>query len=315
MTFERRNPTRWPEHDLIEKEYPRRGRHWIAEKIDKHPATVHAYARRHGLELGDIPGWIRVSEVAHALGVQPHIVHQRATYDGVLRRLRTKGAEMAFAAIVPIKWADAFVEERTTRQANTERAKREGWYSINDLVPYWGVGRGTILRALNGEGALAPYLHDAETMRGHGQAPTGVWWVHPESARIIRDRLNVERDKARRMVSTKLISVEEGVGQGYAATLGRKLGGELLFVNGRLMCHVTPQVAQRMRARFRRSKAGAHKRAPRVNTPPKQCVVCGATFERRHADPYESPHNYKKRETCSQPCAGKLRWANRRATP
>jgi hypothetical protein len=38
--------------------------------------------------------------------------------------------------------------------------------------------------------------------------------------------------------------------QSYAATVGAELGGELLFVKGRLCCYVTPEVAQVMRERF-----------------------------------------------------------------
>lgn len=308
MTFERRNPTRWPEHDLIEKEYPRRGRHWIAKKIGRSPDVIHAYARRHGLELGDMPGWIRVSELAHLLDLDPPTVHQRAEAEGVIRRVRaaTK-ARATIAAVVPQEWADAYAREITARLDGEALRENEGWLTTYELVDLWKVGKGTVLRGLNGKGVLAPFLDGARAARGLGAVKGGRWLMHPSDAQRIAERLDADRQKAKRLISTKSIAIEENVMQSYAADVGRELGGELLFVHGRLMCHVTPQVAKAMRRRFRETK-GLTPRTPRPtkHTPPKRCTVCGQLFHRRRAlagEPgYESPGQFKQRKTCGPDC-------------
>lgn len=246
---------RWPEHEMIEREYPRRGRHWIAKKLGRSPDVVHAYARKHGLELGDVPGWIRVSELARLLGRETHIVHQRAKGDGVIRRFRAATrARGTIAAVVPQAWADAYAREITARLAGEELRDRAGWLTTPELVRLWRVGKGTILRGLNGDGVLAPLLEGARTARGMEGSQGGAWLVHPDDAERIRGRLDADRVKAKTLVSTKSIAIEAGVMQAYAAGVGRELGGELLFVNGRHMCHVTPQVAEAMLRRFTREK-------------------------------------------------------------
>ncbi|MFA5594869.1 MAG: hypothetical protein WDA15_06270 [Trueperaceae bacterium] len=305
MTFSSR---RWPEHDLIEKEYPRRGRHWIAKRIGRSPDVVHAYARRHGLELGDVPNHVRINELAELTGQRPHSVWQRAKTEGVLRRFKadTK-ARNTIAAVVPIEWADAYAAEITTRAAGEELRETDGWLTTYQLTDLWKVGKGTVLRGLNGKGVLAPLLEDARTTRGLSAAPSGRWLMHPSDAQRIAERLDADRQKAKRLISTKSIAIEENVMQSYAADIGRELGGELLFVHGRLMCHVTPQVAKAMRRRFRETK-GLTPRTPRPNkhTPPKRCTVCGQLFHRRQAltgqPGYESPGSFNQRKTCGPTC-------------
>lgn len=307
-------PRRWPEHELIEREYPRKGRHWVAKRIGRSPDVVHAYARKHGLELGDMPGWIRVSELARLLGLEAPTVHQRAEAEGVIRRIRaatkTRGT---IAAVVPQEWADAYSQEITSRLAGEELRDRAGWLSTPELVRLWKVGKSTILRGLNGQGVLADLLKDVRTARGMEGAKGGLWLVHPHDAERIRARLEADRAKAKTLVSTKSLAVECGVKQGYAATIGRDLGGELLFVHGRLMCHVTPQVAEAMRQRFLESKGPAPRPfKPRKGMGPKECEWCGEAFYRR-TDPYESPGAFKQRKSCSPPCATRLSHARRAA--
>lgn len=319
MTFERRNPTRWPEHEMIEREYPRRGRHWIAKKTGRSPDVIHAYARRHGLELGDMPGWIRVSELAHLLDLDPPTVHQRAEAEGVIRRIRAATKRRAtIAAVVPQEWADAYSHEITTRLDGEALRENEGWLTTYELVDLWKVGKGTVLRGLNGKGVLAPFLDGARAARGLGAVKGGRWLMHPGDAQRIAERLDADRRKAKRLVSTKSIAIEENVMQSYAADVGKELGGELLFVHGRLMCHVTPRVAKLMRRRFRQNK-GIEPRPFRARkvTPPKVCTVCGRLFERRQAPAgtpgYESPGMFDQRKTCGPACHQEQSHATRQA--
>lgn len=305
MTFSSR---RWPEHELIEREYPRKGRHWIAKRIGRSPGVVHAYARRHGLELGDVPNHVRINELAELTGQLPNSIWQRAKTEGVLRRFKadTK-TRNTFAAVVPIEWADAYAEEVTTREENEALRESDGWLTTYQLVDLWKVGKGTVLRGLNGRGVLAPLLEEARTARGLGAVKDGRWLMHPGDAQRIAERLEADRAKAKRMISTKSIAIEENVMQSYAADIGRELGGILLFVHGRLMCHVTPKTAKAMRRRFRENK-GLEPRPfkARKVTPPKVCTVCGELFHRRQVPGgqpgYESPGSFKQRKTCGPTC-------------
>lgn len=312
-------PSRWPEHEMIEREYPRRGRHWIAKRIGRSPGVVHAYARRHGLELGDVPNHVRINELAELTGQRPHSIWQRAKTEGVLRRFKadTK-TRNTFAAVVPIEWADAYAEEVTTREENEALRESDGWLTTNELVDLWKVGKGTVLRGLNGKGVLANLIQGARTARGLGATRDGRWLMHPSDAQRIAERLNADRAKAKRLVSTKSIAIEENVMQSYAADVGREHGGELLFVHGRLMCHVTPQAAKAMRRRFRQNK-GIEPRPFRARkvTPPKVCTLCGEPFERRQvpaSEPgYESPGQFEHRQTCGPACHQKQSHATRQA--
>src|SRR5690606_6565737 len=87
---------------------------------------------------------------------------------------------------------------------------------------------------------------------GHGPNANGIWLMHPDDAREIADRLEADRQAAKTLVSTKSLAVETGVKQSYAADIGRReFDGQLLFIHGRLMCHVTPSAAEVMRQRFK----------------------------------------------------------------
>lgn len=307
-------PRRWPEHEMVEREYPRRGRHWLAKKLGRSPDVVHNYARKHGLELGDMPGWIRVSELARLLALEAATVHQRAEAEGVIRRIRaatkTRGT---IAAVVPQEWADAYTLEITSRLAGEELRDGAGWLTTPELVRLWKVGKGTILRGLNGKGVLADLLKDVRTARGMEGAKGGLWLVHPHDAQRVRQRLDADRAKAKTLVSTKSLAIECDVKQGYAATIGAELGGELLFVNGRHMCHVTPKVADLMRQRFAENKGRSPRPfRPRILSEPKRCTYCGELFERR-TEPYESPGMFDQRKTCGPSCHQKQSHATRRA--
>lgn len=307
-------PRLWPEHEMIEREYPKRGRHWIAQKLGRSPDVIHNYARRHGLELGDLPNHVRLSELAAATNQTISSVYNRANAEGVITRYRAATEHRGtFAAVVPTWWADAYVEEITNRQHGDTLQANDGWLTTNELVKLWRVGKGTVLRGLNGKGVLAPLLEDARTARGMAGASGGSWLLHPDDAQRVTERLNADRAKARGMISTKVISVECSVPQSHAADVGKEMGGELLFVHGRLMRHVTPKAAKAMRRRFRQNK-GLEPRPfkPRVITPPKACTWCGEVFHRRH-EPYEAPGLFKLRTTCSPRCRGFLAGATRRA--
>lgn len=255
-------PRRWPEHELIEKQYARRGRHWLARKTGKTPAAVHAYATRHGLQIGDTPNHIRIPDLARLLDVDTSNLWQRANKDGALIRYRAATRHRAtFAAVVSIEWADAFAAELATQRAAAERATREEWLTTLQIAKTLGVGKSTVLRALEGKpGVLSslPEFQAARTLRGLGPSRDGQWFMHPDDAAVIAARLEADRQLARTLVATKTIAVECGVKQSYTADLGRRAGGRLLFVHGRLMCHVTPEVAAELRARFTASKGEPH---------------------------------------------------------
>ena len=240
--------------EFIATKLPLHGRAWVAKKLGKSPATIHAWAVRRGLRVGDLPGWTRASDLANTLGTTAANIHARAKRDGVLRRVGRGPNGRTLAVVVPDKWADALA---TTwlEQAEHETA-RDAYLDTDQAARILRVGRSTVIRGLNGTGALAPHLQAAQTIRGK----RGTWLINPHDVERIRAALDRDRARARQMVSTKSLAIEHDVKQTYAAGVGTELGGELLFVKGRLCCFVTPEVAEVMRERFRTGLTPGKKR-------------------------------------------------------
>jgi hypothetical protein len=230
--------------DFIAQHLPTKGRAWVAKRLGKHPAAIHAWASRRGIRVGDLDGWTRVTDLARAVGVNPSNVWTRAKRDGVLRRVGRGPRGQALAAIVPNKWADAQAGTWLAQQQNED--ERHAFLTVDQARVILRVGRTTVLRGLNGEGALAPHLANAHAIRGK----RGTWLLNPHDVERVRRALDSDRQKARAMVSTKSLAVEHGVSQSYAAEVGRELGCELLFVRGRLCAFVSREVAEVMRERF-----------------------------------------------------------------
>lgn len=250
----RTGPVRWPEHGFVERHYPTRGAHFVARELGRLPTTVHAYAKRHGISVAEIPDHVRVPDLARLIGVSPSVVWHRALADGVLRTFRaaTK-ARGPIRSVVPMAWADQYAEALGAQWEATTTAAREGWLSPGELAAAWGVGKSTVMKALATQRGLLgslPEFRDARVARGAGTCREGCWLMHPADAALIGARLAGDRVKAKAMVSTKSLAVELGVRQGYMAELGRAAGGETLFVHSRSMCFVTPAVADELRARF-----------------------------------------------------------------
>lgn len=247
-------PREWPEHDYIRRVLPTHGPKHVARKIGRSPQTVWAYGQRHGIEFGDVAGYIRLAGLENATGVNYHMLYQRAESDGVLKRLGNKNSgSRGHAVLVPQSWADSMIAECNAKQQADELLEQAGWLTLPDCVRTWKVGKSTILRGLKGTGILGRLLEEENVRAARASGPTrdGMWIVEPYGAERVRRRLEHDRERARQLVSTKSLSVEAGVQQAYVAELGRELGGELLFVHGRFMCHVTPEVAEVLRARFR----------------------------------------------------------------
>lgn len=247
----------WPEHEYIHRALPRHGYRYVAHKIGRHPSAVWAYGDRHGIRFGDITGFIRLAGLEHRTGTNYSHLYQRAKADGVLKILGPSNAgTRSRAALVPQDWADYIIAEVEAKQAGDELIEEANWLTVPDLMRAWKLGKSTILRGLNGTGVVAQLLEQENVRTGQasGYHRTGKWIVEPHGAERVRRRLEHDRNRARELISTKSISVEAGVSQTYAADVGRELGGELLFVHGRWMRHVTPEVADMMRARFRKGK-------------------------------------------------------------
>lgn len=262
-----RMPAEWPEHDYIRRQLPRHGYRAVARSLGKHPQTVWAYAARHGIEHGDIAGYVRVAGLAKRAGVAYQHVYQRAIADGVMHRVGSvKLHPRSRPCLVPQEWADAFLTELETKRAGDELITEADWLTVPQVQKAWQVGRGTILRGLNGKGVIAELLkqESVRTARATAAHRLGRWIVEPYGAERIRRRLENDRRRAKKLISTKSISIEAGVSQTYAADVGKELGGEHLFVHGRIMCFVTPEVAEIMRARFRDGiTPGKHRGRPR----------------------------------------------------
>lgn len=245
------------EEDYVFRYLPRHGHHLVAQKLGRSPAAVHSFASRRGVFHGDLPGYVRVAGLARRAGTSYAHVYQRAVADGVTHQLgNPKLGPRARPVLVPETWADQFLAELDAKEAGDELIDEAGWLTVTDLTRAWAVGKSTILRGLNGTGVVAQLLEQENVRTGQasGYHRTGKWIVEPHGAERVRRRLEHDRNRARELISTKSISVEAGVSQTYAADVGRELGGELLFVHGRWMCHVTPEVADMMRARFRKGK-------------------------------------------------------------
>lgn len=255
------------EEDYVFRYLPRHGHHLVAQKLGRSPAAVHSFASRRGVFHGDLPGYVRVAGLARRAGTSYAHVYQRAVADGVTHQLgNPKLGPRARPVLVPETWADQFLAELDAKEAGDELIDEAGWLTVTDLTRAWAVGKSTILRGLNGRGVIADLLEQEQvrTAQASGYHRAGRWIVEPYGADRVRRRLERDRNRARDLISTKSVAVEAGVSQTHAAVLGRDLGGELLFVHGRWMCHVTPEIAEVMRAKFRDGiTPGKHRGRPR----------------------------------------------------
>lgn len=255
------HPERWPEHDYVAQWVPSKGYRYVADKLGKKYATVWAYAKRHGIEYGDIPGHVRVPIAAAVLDLTPTHLWAKAKSEGVLKTLgpmvgpwrkRKLVAPRARAAVVPHWWVDQ-QQNRLQNLRRGDELKDAGWITTRQAANMWTVGFGTVQRALNGQGALARVLqaHSVRTARCYGTHAAGNWLINPHDAEAVRRYLEDGRRRAKELVSVKSIYVETGATPGTAAHHAKTFGCfELIFTHGRLMGFVTPQAAKQLRARL-----------------------------------------------------------------
>lgn len=296
------------EQAYIEQHLPLRGHRWVAKRLKRTPDTVWNWANRRGIRLGDLKGWVRAADLSAETGVAQSNIMRLAERDGVMRRLGTAPDGKCLCVLVRERWAIAYATSvRADREGDT--ARDAGYLTIDQLVRHWRLGRGTILRGLNGHGFLAPFLASARVTRGMW----GAFLLNPHDAERIRRELDETRAEAKRLVSTKSLAIEAGVKQAYAADLGRQYGGKLLLVGGRLCCFVTPATAELLRQRFRNGLTPGKRRGrPRSALGPKRCSVCGDPFERWERDGrLEAPQSFRDRLTC---CAAGCRAKQRART-
>lgn len=247
----------WPEHEYIKTWLPSKGAKHVSVKLNRKLATVCAYAKRHGIEFGDLRGFMRVPDAAIETGLDPVVVWNRGRREGVLRvvgpgkSVTRWTVSRAKAALVPTWWVEQVTAEvRELRRG--EELREAGWLTTRQVMRLWSVGFGTVQRALNGRGALARILteHNTRTARTWGKGRSGDWLVNPFDAEKVRRHLDNGRHRAKCLVSVKSIYTELGAAPGTAALLAKKLGCELIFTHGRLMAFVTEEVAQVMRERL-----------------------------------------------------------------
>lgn len=240
------------EDDYIRKWLPTRGYTLVAKKLRRSAGGVWARAKRLGVTFGDIEGWTRTKALAAATHQSQSAVWNRAKSEGVLRQVGPKtGGQRSRAALVPNKWADAYLAEHQTLSAGEQLAEAAGWLTLGEVAAIWRIGKSTVNRAANGKGYLAPLIANIRKARAPSGNRKGQWLLEPYGVERVARELDRQRAQARAWISTKSLAIEAGVKQTYAADIGkREFGGELLFVHGRLMCFVPPEAAERMRWRF-----------------------------------------------------------------
>lgn len=244
-------------HDaFIERYLPSKGPAWVAERIGTTPGNVSAWGRRRGVSVGDVRGYRLLTEVAAEAQTLFSNAWTIAQREGVLVRVGAKSNRRASRCLVPDAWAREFIAMHQTKVANAD-LREAGWLMTNEVMRSLKVGRGTVIRAATGTGVLGGLFTElgvsVAKARAIGKGGT-LLLFEPRGVDRVRSRLEADRRKAKTMVSTKSLSVEFSVAQSTAADMGKRMGGELLFVHGRLMCHVTPEVAEAMRERFRGRK-------------------------------------------------------------
>lgn len=241
------------EKEFVRKHLPRKGYLRVAKQLGKKPVNVSAWASNNGVQWGDIPGWVKAMDVARAGNTSLSNVIRLATVAGTIRRLYTttkaNASTRGILVLVREKWAAKLLGELREKHAADE-AREAGYLTSTQCTRLWRVGKGTALRGFAGKGYLGPLIAEARVVRGSGTKGEGTYLINPHDAERIRAHLQEQRDQARQLISTKAISVELGVKQQYAADLGRKAGGRILFAQGRLSCYLTEVQATEVRRKL-----------------------------------------------------------------
>lgn len=142
--------TRWTDEELhlLRSKYPFFGPAKVAKMLKNRSAhAVKSKAWELGLTVGDMDGWVSVSQVADASGMHIQTVRERALASGFARKLKGRGRVLK--VMVPEAWADAYV--RMIRRAREHDDLVDHHYDLTKTARIFGVHPKTVRAWLYGE--------------------------------------------------------------------------------------------------------------------------------------------------------------------
>lgn len=155
---------------------------WIAAKLGRSVGSIRTKISELGRKSGVPPGYVGIREslVADRESTVVNLTRwyiRKARKDGVLHKADFGRAPYC----VPEWWMDEQIDAKLTRAANTELARREGWYSIRDIAAATGLSpKGARAGILS---AKTPLGRDMQrVMRIQGVRMT--WYYEPQGTRL-----------------------------------------------------------------------------------------------------------------------------------
>ena len=141
---------RWTEGELhlLRSKYCTFGPAKVAKMLKSR--SVHAVKSKAwelGLAVGDLDGWVTVSQLADASGMHIQTVRERALASGYARKLR--GRSRVLKVVVPEAWADAYV--RMIHRAKQNDTLVNHHYDLAKVARVFGVHPKTIRSWIYGE--------------------------------------------------------------------------------------------------------------------------------------------------------------------
>lgn len=167
-------PKKFTEDEIqfLERYYALRGPVWCGKKLKRNRSSIVHKAFDMGLKVGDVEGYVPLVEVARDMGVPEREVRERATDDGVAKLCGTKSAKGAGSKmVVPEKWAAKYAEARFNRI----EAEEFGYITFDEAIKVTGLNKGTLSRALKGEGRWAKHFENVRWVRGRSNR----WLINP----------------------------------------------------------------------------------------------------------------------------------------
>lgn len=154
------------EDAILERNYPRAGSAGVHRNLRRHGYrrtrdAIRERARRLAIYQGDLPGLVPASWIASQprSGALNHVI-ATAKRDGVLHTI--EGGKVRH--LVPLEWADAFVNDREERVANTEEL--QDWWTIARIATELGTSEASVRRML-ARGPLARAFDGVEVRHAY----------------------------------------------------------------------------------------------------------------------------------------------------
>lgn len=145
------------EREIVFRDYPRIGPKVLAKRLKRSKDSLVSFAQRNGLRFTDgfdDERYVLVAEVIAATGIHHSMIYKAAHSAGVLRyRPYARGR---YTRVVPVKWADDFIEQHE-RRAEVQEALAEQWYTTQKVAEIFGTSPGYVRLIIRGRRPNSKY--------------------------------------------------------------------------------------------------------------------------------------------------------------